>query len=212
MFIFFDAEFEGSLYILDRSPLLNICFTNTLSHIHGSSFHFLNGVFQGEEAIDFGEVQGETFPSTRPSAPGTRRFSNLSGASRQDSQPCVGAGTVSSSPLMGLLPWPCVDSYSAKYTKEASAVSRPLSMRLSPLVLCAVTTSPGNLCSADAQLRSSLQESSLGLPFPAPGTFSRQQLEATTGLTSFVSHLTATAGFHRLLSNFIRFCLTFQQF
>ena len=57
MFIFFDVEFEGSLYILDTSPLLNICFTNTLSHVHGSSLHFLNGVFQGEEAIDFGEVQ-----------------------------------------------------------------------------------------------------------------------------------------------------------
>ena len=148
-------------------------------------------------------------PSTRPSAPGTRRFSNLSGASRQDSQPCVGAGAVGSSPLTGFSPWPCVDSSSAKYTKEASAVS---SMWLSPLVLCAVTASPGNLCSADTQLRSSLQESSPGLPFPAPGTFSRKQLEATTGLTSFASHLTASAGFHRLLSNLIHFCLTFQQF
>lgn len=97
MFILFDVEFEGSLYILDTSPLLNIRFANILSHIHGSSFRFLNGVFQREEAIDFGEVQSETFPSTRPSAPGSRRFSSLSGASRQDSQPCVGAGTVGSS-------------------------------------------------------------------------------------------------------------------
>ena len=97
MFILFDVEFEGSLYILYTSPLLNIRFANILSHIHGSSFRFLNGVFQREEAIDFGEVQSETFPSTRPSAPGSRRFSSLSGASRQDSQPCVGAGTVGSS-------------------------------------------------------------------------------------------------------------------
>ena len=208
MFIFFDVEFEGSLYILDTSPLLNICSANILSHIHGSSFRFLNGVFQGEKAIDLGEVQGETFPSTSPSAPGSRRFSGLSGARRHDSQPCVGAGTVASSPLVRFLPWPCVDSYLAKYRKEASAASRPL-------------FSSRSLCRGRQPCEPMLPRHSAptlppgvqpGLPFPAPGTFSRQQVEATTGLTSFASHLTESAGFHCLLSNFIRFCLTFQQF
>ena len=78
-------------------------------------------VFQREKAINFGEVQGKTFPSTLPGAPGIMRFSSLSGGSRHHYLTRVGVGTVRSSPLGRLLPWPCVDPDSAKYTQGASA-------------------------------------------------------------------------------------------
>lgn len=128
--------------------------------------------------------------------------------------------TLPPNPLMWYLPWPRLDPYSAKHTGELLQISRVPSWWISSLALCAVTSSPVNLLSLDAQLHLLTLGCPLGSTWICPSlchgleTLSRQRAGAIIGLTSLVSYLTGTTGFHCLMSRvlFIYFVRCFSSF